>query len=306
MTEQLAIQTRGLIKNYGRVRALRGLDLEVRRGEIFGFLGPNGAGKTTAIRCMLDLIRPQGGTLRVLGYDPQVDPMAIRVRSGYIPGELHLDENMTGHSAITYFDALRGGIVDWGYVNRLAERLKADLNQPIRNLSHGNKQKIGVIQALMHQPELLLLDEPTTGLDPLMQQEVLRLLREARTDGATIFFSSHIINEVETLAERVAIIRQGIVVEVIEVAALQERALRRVHIRFSIPVSLRRSQPILQLPEVELLGKGDQTSLLLQVKGDMDQLIKTLAKYPVADVETQRPSLEEIFLAYYKNDQEEF
>jgi len=306
MPEQLAIQTRGLVKNYGRVRALRGLDLEVRRGEIFGFLGPNGAGKTTAIRCMLDLIRPQGGTLRVLGYDPQVDPMAIRVRSGYIPGELHLDENMTGQDALTYFDSLRGGIVDRGYLNRLAERLKVDLNQPIRNLSHGNKQKIGVIQALMHQPELLLLDEPTTGLDPLMQQEVLRLLREARADGATIFFSSHIINEVETLAERVAIIRQGIVVEVVEVAALQERALRRVHIRFSIPVSLRRSQPILQLPEVELLGKGDQTSLLLQVKGDMDQLIKTLAKYPVADFETHRPSLEEIFLAYYKNDQEEF
>lgn len=306
MTEQLAIQTKGLIKNYGRVRALRGLDLEVRRGEIFGFLGPNGAGKTTTIRCMLDLIRPQGGTLRVLGYDPQVDPMAVRVRSGYIPGEPHLDENMTGQGALTYLDSLRGGIVDWGYVNRLAERLKADLKRPIRNLSHGNKQKIGVIQALMHQPELLLLDEPTTGLDPLMQQEVLRLLREARTDGATIFFSSHIINEVETLAERVAIIRQGIVVEVVEVAALQERAIRRVHIRFSIPVSYHRSQPILQLPEVELLGKGDQTGLLLQVKGDMDQLIKTLAKYPVADFETQRPSLEEIFLAYYKNDQEEF
>lgn len=303
MTEQLAIQTHGLIKNYGNVRALRGLDLEVRQGEIFGFLGPNGAGKTTTIRCMLDLIRPQGGTLRVLGYDPQVDPMAIRVRSGYIPGEFHLDENMTGQGALTYFDSLRGGIVDWGYVNRLAERLKADLKRPIRNLSHGNKQKIGVIQALMHQPELLLLDEPTTGLDPLIQQEVLRLLREARTDGATIFFSSHIINEVETLAERVAIIRQGIVVEVVEVAKLQERALRRIHIRFSIPVDY---QPILQLPEVELLGKGDQTGLLLQVKGDMDQLIKTLAKYPVADFETQRPSLEEIFLAYYKNDQEEF
>lgn len=303
MTEQLAIQTHGLIKNYGNVRALRGLDLEVRQGEIFGFLGPNGAGKTTTIRCMLDLIRPQGGTLRVLGYDPQVDPMAIRVRSGYIPGEFHLDENMTGQGALTYFDSLRGGIVDWGYVNRLAERLKADLKRPIRNLSHGNKQKIGVIQALMHQPELLLLDEPTTGLDPLIQQEVLRLLREARTDGATIFFSSHIINEVETLAERVAIIRQGIVVEVVEVAKLQERALRRIHIRFSIPVDY---QPILQLPEVELLGKDDQTGLLLHVKGDMDQLIKTLAKYPVADFETQRPSLEEIFLAYYKNDQEEF
>jgi ABC-2 type transport system ATP-binding protein len=300
--ESIAIYAKDLHKSYGRVHALRGVNLEVQHGEIFGFLGPNGAGKTTTIRCMLDLIRPQGGELRILGYDPQVDPMAIRVRSGYIPGEVHLDENMTGHGALTYFDSLRGGIVDRGHVNRLAERLKADLTRPIRNLSHGNKQKIGIIQALMHQPELLLLDEPTLGVDPLMQQEVLQLLREARTNGATIFFSSHIINEVETLAERVAIIRQGIVVEVVEVATLRERALRRVHIRFSIPVDY---QPILQLPEVELFGKDDQTGLLLQVKGDMDQLIKTLAKYPVVDFETKRPSLEEIFLAYYKNDQEE-
>lgn len=302
MDDSIAIHIKGLIKSYGHVQALRGVDLEVKQGEIFGFLGPNGAGKTTTIRCMLDLIRPQGGTLRVLGYDPQVDHVAIRVRSGYIPGELQLDENMTGQGALTYFDSLRGGIVDWGYVNGLAERLKVDLKRPIRNLSHGNKQKIGVIQGLMHRPELLLLDEPTLGLDPLMQQEVLRLLREARADGATVFFSSHIINEVESLAERVAIIRQGIVAEIVEVVALQERALRRVQIRFSIPVDY---QPILQLPEVKLLGKDDQTGLLLQVIGEMDQLIKTLANYPVADLETQRPSLEEIFLAYYKNDQEE-
>jgi ABC-2 type transport system ATP-binding protein len=303
MGDSVAILINDLYKSYGHVQALRGVDLEVKKGEIFGFLGPNGAGKTTTIRCMLDLIRPQGGTLRVLGYDPQVDHMAIRVRSGYIPGELNLDENMTGQGALTYFDSLRGGVVDWEYVNKLSERLKVDLKRPIRNLSHGNKQKIGIIQGLMHQPELLLLDEPTLGLDPLMQQEVLRLLREARAGGATVFFSSHLINEVEALAERVAIIRQGIVVEVVEVAALQKRALRRVHIRLNTPVDY---QPILELPEVELLGTDDQTGLLLQVKGDMDQLIKTLAKYPVADFETQRPSLEEIFLAYYKNDQEEF
>jgi ABC-2 type transport system ATP-binding protein len=300
--ESLAIYAENLQKSYGRIHALRGVNLEVQHGEIFGFLGPNGAGKTTTIRCMLDLIRPQGGTLRVLGYDPQADPMAVRVRSGYVPGELNLDENMTGQGALTYFDSLRGGVVDWAFVKAISERLKIDLKRPIRNLSHGNKQKIGVIQALMHQPKLLILDEPTTGLDPLIQQEVLRLLREARADGATIFFSSHIINEVETLAERVAIIRQGVIVEVVEVATLQERALRRMHIRFNTPVDY---QPILQLPEVELLGRDNQTGLMLQVIGNMDQLIKTLAQYPVADVQTQRPSLEEIFLAYYQNDQEE-
>ncbi len=198
MSDQFAIKTQGLTKAYGQVQALRGVDLEVRRGEIFGFLGPNGAGKTTTIRCLLDLIRPQAGTIRVLGLDPQADSVAVRARTGYLPGELNLEANLRVEAALRYLNDLRGNKADWTYVQQLADGLELDLTMPIKNLSKGNKQKVGVVQALMSRPELLLLDEPTSGLDPLMQQAVYRLLREARTAGATIFFSSHIISEVES------------------------------------------------------------------------------------------------------------
>jgi ABC-2 type transport system ATP-binding protein len=298
----IAILTRGLEKSYGNVQALRSLNLEVRAGDIFGYLGPNGAGKSTTIRCLLDVIRPQAGLVRVLGLDPQAHPVEVRRKVGYLPGELHLDESLTGQAALRFFNELRGGVADGAYIDELAGRLKVDLGRPIRNLSHGNKQKIGVIQALMHRPELLLLDEPTTGLDPLMQQEVLKLVREARERGATVFFSSHIISEVEALAERVAIIRQGVVVEVADIGTLRARAIRRTHVRFKQPVDGAR---ILALPGVELLSQDDNTAMWLQVRGDMDALVKTLAQYPVDDIETQRPSLEEIFLAYYQGDHEE-
>jgi len=294
--------TQGLTKSYGKVRALRGLDLEVRRGEIFGFLGPNGAGKTTTIRCLLDLIRPNGGTVRVLGLDPQAEPVAVRARTGYLPGELQVDPNMTVESALRYFNALRGNKVDWNFVRQIVARLDLDLEPAIKNLSHGNKQKVGVVQALMHRPQLLLLDEPTLGLDPLMQHEVLRLITEAKANGATVFFSSHIMSEVEAVAERVAIIRQGVVVEVAEPSTLINRALRRANVRFKQPVDI---SPLANVPGVTVLSQDDGTSVLLQVEGEMDGLIKALAAFPVRDFETERPSLEEIFLAYYEGDRKE-
>jgi ABC-2 type transport system ATP-binding protein len=302
MSEKIALMTQGLIKSYGRVQALRGLDLEVRQGEIFGFLGPNGAGKTTTIRCLLDLIRPNGGTVRVLGLDPQAEPVAVRARAGYLPGELQVDPNMTVEGALRYFNALRGNKVDWGFARGLAARLDLDLEPVIKNLSHGNKQKVGVVQALMHRPQLLLLDEPTLGLDPLMQREVLRLITEAKGEGATVFFSSHIMSEVEAVAERVAIIRQGVVVEVAEPSSLINRALRRANVRFKQPVDV---SPLANVPGVTVLSQDDGTSVLLQVEGEVDGLIKALADFPVSDFETERPSLEEIFLAYYEDDQKE-
>ncbi|MEA3309779.1 MAG: ABC transporter ATP-binding protein, partial [Chloroflexota bacterium] len=289
-------------KSYGKVRALRGIDLEVQRGEIFGYLGPNGAGKTTTVRCLLDLIRPDGGTVRVLGIDPQADPVAVRARTGYLPGELALDPNMTVEDTLHYFNALRGNQVDWDFARQLAERLDLDLKPPIKNLSHGNKQKIGIVQALMHRPELLLLDEPTLGLDPLMQHEVLRLLAEAKADGATVFFSSHIMSEVEAVAERVAFIRKGVIVEVAETASLINRALRRAHVRFRQPVDI---NPLTNVSGVTVLSQDDGASVLLQVEGEMDDLIKALAAFPVSDFETERPSLEEIFLTYYEGDRKE-
>jgi len=302
MSEEVALMTQGLTKSYGKVRALRGVDLEVQRGEIFGYLGPNGAGKTTTIRCLLDLIRPNGGTVRVLGIDPQADPVAVRARTGYLPGELQLDPNMSAEGALRYFNALRGNKVDWGFVRQLAQRLDLPLKPAIKNLSHGNKQKIGIVQALMHRPQLLLLDEPTLGLDPLMQHEVLRLITEAKEDGTTVFFSSHIMSEVEAVAERVAIIRKGVVVEVAEPASLINRALRRAHVRFRQPVD---TGPLANVPGVTVLSQDDGTSVLLQVEGEMDGLIKALAAFPVSDFETERPSLEEIFLAYYEASDEE-
>jgi len=296
MTASLALEVHGLTKSYGDVQALRGVDLEVRRGEVFGFLGPNGSGKTTTIRCLLDLIRPDGGLLRVLGLNPQAEPLAVRARAGYLPGELHLDDNLTAERALRFFNRLRRGRADWAFVRQLATRLDLDLGTAIKNLSKGNKQKVGVVQALMHRPELLLLDEPTSGLDPLVQQEVLRLVADARAAGATVFFSSHVLSEVQETAERVAFIRHGAVVEVAETAALINRALRRLRVRFRQPVD---AAGLANLPGVRLLEQDQRRGVLLQVEGEMDALIKALAAFPVSDFETERPSLEEIFRAYY-------
>ncbi len=294
-----AIVLRDVHKWYGEVHALCGVNLEVHQGEIFGFLGPNGAGKTTTIRCLLGMLHVQQGEIRVLGMDARARSVEIRARSGYLPGELHLDDRLTGEQHVRLFNAVRGHRADWHYVLELAERLQLDLKRPIRNLSLGNKQKIGVIQALMHKPDLVIMDEPTTGLDPLMQQEVFALLREARDRGATVFFSSHIMSEVEVLADRVGIIREGKVVEVADPQDLIHRALRRVHVRFREPID---PQVLTCLDGVTLLRQEDSRSLVLEVRGTMEALIHALASLPVLDLETERPSLEEVFLAYYGKD----
>jgi ABC-2 type transport system ATP-binding protein len=233
----------------------------------------------------------------VLGLNPQAEPEAIKARVGYLPGELHVDENMTARQVFRFFNRLRGNRSDWHFIEELSERLKLELRMPIRNFSKGNKQKVGIVQALMHKPELLLLDEPTGGLDPLMQQVVLRMLDEAQDNGATVFFSSHIISEVQAIANRVAIIREGKIVEVATTADLLHRSMRQVRIRFQQPTD---ADELYKLPGVELVGKDDGMSVSLQVEGQMDAFIKTLAKYPVNDFETERTSLEEIFLAYYE------
>ena len=294
MSSTPALTIHNLTKSYGRVPSLRGVDLEVQRGEVFGFLGPNGAGKTTTIRCLLDLIRPDGGELRVLGLDPQADALAVRRRVAYLPGELSLEPNLTAERALRYLAELRGAAAA-ARPRELAERLHLDLRTPIKNMSKGNKQKVGVIQAFMHPAELLLLDEPTSGLDPLMQQEVYELVREAQATGATIFFSSHIIGEVEAIAGRVAVIRDGRIAQVLDPRELYALAVRRVRVRFREP-----------LPEGALVGvfgatliarEGDTATI--QLEGEMDALIKALAAYPVVDLETERPTLEEVFLTLY-------
>jgi ABC-2 type transport system ATP-binding protein len=294
-----AITVTGLTKSYGKIHALRGINLEVKRGEIFGFLGPNGAGKTTTIRCMLDMIRPDGGNIRLLDIDPQANPVAVQAATGYLPGEMQYYDNLTAERQLRFFNDMRGGRAEREYMKELARRLSLDLNQPIKNLSKGNKQKVGVIQALMHRPALLLLDEPTSGLDPLMQREVLSLLREANSDGTTVFFSSHIMSEVESLAGRVAIIRAGEIVEVTDTSRLTHSSVNRITIRFKRPVDF---NCLTSLPGVKILSQVDKACLSLEVVGDMEPLVQTMSQLPVLDLETERPSLEEVFLTYYQKE----
>jgi len=299
MSEQLAIIAHSLHKSYGKVLAIHSLDLEVQKGEIFGFLGPNGAGKTTTIRCLLDLIRPDGGDLRVYGIDPQADPLRVRGLVGYLPGELQLYGNMTGEQVLRYFRHLRDDKVDWQFVCQLADRLDLNLKRRIKNLSKGNKQKIGVIQAFMHRPKLLLLDELTVGLDPIIQKEVHQLLSEAKEGGATVFFSSHNISEVQAIAERVGIIRNGQVVMVAKTVDLMKHSFNRVRVVFKEPVDY---SALENVPGVSKVTQDSGSRVLFQIEGEMDSLIKALAEYPVCDFETERPSLEELFLAYYDKD----
>jgi ABC-2 type transport system ATP-binding protein len=298
MANDLAVYIQDLHKFYGSVHALRGVNLAIQMGEIFGFLGPNGAGKTTTIRCLLDLIRPNQGTLQVFGINPQADPVSVRKRVGYLPGELNIEGSLKVDGLLRFLNSLRGGKADWSFIHQLASRLDLDLSMPIKNLSKGNKQKVGLIQALMHRPPLLMLDEPTFGLDPLIQQEVLRLVSEARQAGATIFFSSHILSEVEAIADRVGIIRKGVIVEVAGKHDMINRSLRQVHVFFKEPVN---TIELGKLPGVKVLSKTGEADLLLQVEGEMDAVIKALAAYPIKDIQTQMPSLEDIFLTYYSS-----
>jgi ABC-2 type transport system ATP-binding protein len=292
-----AISIRRLSKSYGHVQAVRSLDLTVQQGEVFGFLGPNGAGKTTTIRCLLGLIHPQQGEIRVLGLDPRRVPTEVRARCGYLPGELNVDDNMTVKDVLRYFISLRGAGVKWETVQKIADRLDLDLTRQVKNLSKGNKQKVGLVQALMHAPQILLLDEPTSGLDPLVQQSVLEMVAEARQAGATVFFSSHILSEVQSIAGRVGIIRQGSLVEVANTEDLLQRSLRRLRLRFASQVD---PADLLAIPGVTLVAQNAPNILHLEVAGEMDALVKALGNYTVQDLETERPSLEEIFLAYYR------
>ena len=290
-----AIEIRGLSKSYGSFRALRGIDLEVGRGEIFGFLGPNGAGKTTAIRCLLDLIRPDSGHLRVLGLDPQREAVAVREKTGYLPGELSLDDSLTARQALKLFDRLRRGRGDWGYIEALAERLQLQLDRQIKNFSKGNKQKVGVIQAFMHRPELLLLDEPTSGLDPLMQQVVTQLVVEAQSRGATVFFSSHVLSEVQEIAARVAIVRAGEIIE----TSNTESLIRKSFLDATFTLTKALDPAALDRVPGLSISQQDGNTYHVRIEGAIAPLLEAITPKGVIALETKRPSLEEIFLNYY-------
>ena len=288
------IQLEGLTKHYGSARGIVDLDLEVSEGEVFGFLGPNGAGKTTTIRLIMDLIRPSEGTARVFSLDARRDATLIQARTGYMPGELALYGGLTGIEMLKYAANLRGG-VDWAFVDGLAERLDCDLSRPIGTLSTGNKHKVGLIHALMHRPELLILDEPTSGLDPIVQRELHRLLEEVRAEGRTVFLSSHILPEVESLCDRVGIIREGRLVTIQQVEALKESALSHLEFHFAAEVS---ADEFSSLPGVrEVTAEG--TVVRCTVSGSVDAVVKAAARHEVLDLVSHDPSLEQVFLAYY-------
>ncbi|MGB3327754.1 MAG: ABC transporter ATP-binding protein [Thermomicrobiales bacterium] len=292
-----AIQLVSLTKRYGTRRGIEDLDLTVERGEIFGFLGPNGAGKSTTLRTMLGFLHPTSGHAQVLGLDTQTQRRAVHERIGNLPGEFALDDRMTGHALLALFARLHG-LDDLSYAHAIAERLDADLDHPMRRLSRGQKQKIGIIQALMHQPDLVVLDEPTGGLDPLAQERFLALLAEARSRGQTVFFSSHVLSEVERVADRVAIIRDGRLVEIARTADLTGRAIRHVTIGLTAPPDAAFLERLGQTPglqDVALAG----TTITLTVQGDPNPLVRLLGEETIASIEIVRPSLEEMFLSFY-------
>jgi len=296
MNETPAILTEGLTKHYDEVRALIDLDLEVRMGEVFGFLGPNGAGKTTMIRCILDLIHPTAGTARLLGLDSREDSVEIRRHIGYLPSDLSMYPDLTGKDMITYFSNLRGG-VDRNHVDDLAMRLQADLSKKVGDLSSGNRQKVGLILAFMSRPRLIVMDEPSTGLDPLVQREFQAMMREVAAEGRTVFLSSHTLSEVQRVADRVGIIRQGNLVDVEYVADLRSKAIRTVELQFDGPVDPTLLEAVPGVRDVQVAGHHATMSF----DGHMDSLLSVATQhYALVDVNTQEADLEEIFLEYYR------
>lgn len=288
------IETNDLSVYYGHNRGIVGANLQVNAGEIFGFLGPNGAGKTTTLRVLLDIIRPTSGRATIFGLDCQHDGVKLRDRVGYLPGELSLPRTMTGDAYLNMVDKLRTRQADPAYKQELYRRLNLDPGRRIRNYSSGNKQKLGLVAALMGKPELLVLDEPTVGLDPLMQQTVLELVQEAKAEGRTVFFSSHILSEVQAVCDRVGIIREGQLVKVERVQTLTAQPFHRLRLKFEqVP-----SETVFQYEGVREIDR-DGNTVFLEIKQNLPTVMQAAAAYKILDIESQPVSLEEVFLAYY-------
>ena len=292
MTE--AIETQGLTKDYGNGRGIFDLDLTVNDGEVFGFLGPNGAGKTTTIRQLMGLIHPSRGSARIFGLDCDRDSVAVKRKVGYCPGELPQFGGWRGSEIVSYVAGLRGDVDD-ATVKALAERLDLDLGRKYREYSHGNKQKLALVLAFMHKPLLVILDEPTNGLDPLVQQEFYGIVRDARSLGSTIFVSSHVLSEVEHICDRVGIVREGRLATVSKLDDLVGMRAFHVEIEFADSVP---AEQLKMVAGLEQLRVEDQRASAM-LRGSFEPLMSALAGRRVIGLTSREPSLEEIFLTYY-------
>jgi ABC-2 type transport system ATP-binding protein len=294
------IHTSGLTKHYGPTVGLEDLDIEVDSGEVFGFLGPNGAGKTTTIRLILDLIRPTRGEARLFGR-PAGEPF-IRGRIGYLPGELTLDDRLTGRESLEFLAALGRRPVSPDRRMVICERLglaDADLDRRVREYSRGMKQKLGLVSALQHEPDLLILDEPTTGLDPLVREAVFEIMTEAGSEGRTVFHSSHVLSEVDRTCTRVGIVKQGRLMAVMRSDDIRRSSTRRMVVRFAGPAPVGE----LELPGIELV-ETEGSRVVLRVSGDLDPLLGALSRHSVEYLAFPEPSLEEAFVDFYRSDGE--
>jgi ABC-2 type transport system ATP-binding protein len=294
-----SIEVQGLTKTYGGKRGINDVSFRVEEGEVFGFLGPNGAGKTTTIRILMALLRADAGTAKIAGLDCWRDSLEIKRLIGYVPGEPSLDPNLTGGQILEYFANLRGG-VDQAYLKKLVDRLELDPSRKFRQYSTGNKRKVVLIQAFMHRPRLLILDEPTNGLDPLNQQEFDAMVREARDEGNTVLVSSHVLSEVEKICTRVGIIREGRIVRIGEVAELKDIKRYEITITFADTVPIESFAKLAGVAGVEKLNNGHAIRLAMQ--GAADAVIKAAAQYQVVSLTSYEPSLEDVFLRYYEAD----
>jgi ABC-2 type transport system ATP-binding protein len=300
-TSEPAIRTDRLTKDYGSGRGLFDLDLEVEHGEIMGFLGPNGAGKSTTMRLLLGLAEPTSGTARLLGRDIEHDGLELRRHVGYLAGDFGLYPQLTGASVLGYFAQLNGAAgshAAHARVAELAERFDAQLDRPVRELSTGNRQKLGLIQAFMHDPELLILDEPIAGLDPLVQRNFHELLAEVRADGRTVLLSSHTLSEVDRVADRVAILRAGRLVVVDSMERLREAAVHHWEIGFATVPNAAEFRALAGVREAAVAG----SRLRIAFEGSADEVTKAIARHEVVDLRTRDGDLEEIFLRYYRDE----
>lgn len=290
------IKLSNLTKSYGNSRGIKELNLTIPRGTIYGFLGPNGAGKTTTMSILVDLLRPTHGTAEIFGKNTQTDGVHIRKKIGFLSGDMELDGSLTGKQQLEYFGDLRGSY-DAAYVQELAEKLDSDLSKKIKTLSRGNKQKIGLISALMHKPELLLLDEPTSGLDPLIQEQFNAIIREHKKAGYTTFISSHILSEVQELCDNVAFIKEGELIANEPITAIAQDAPYEVTV---ISDDKQLAAKLKKLPEVRATN-AQHTRFQFTYIGDISKLMQTLAKYPIVDISISKGDLESTFMEYYKD-----